>query len=68
MDGEMIELDVVFDDALVVLHLQVVDGVFSISGRIDGTKLSAKGDDERRPIVHPCRVVVRVDDKWFKVL
>ena len=68
MDGETIELNVVFDDALVVLHLQVVDGVFGISGRIDGTKLSAKGDDECRPIVHPCRVVVKVDDEWFKVL
>ena len=49
MDGETVELDVVFDDALVVLHLQVVDGVFGISGRIDGTKLCAKGENERRP-------------------
>ena len=55
MDCEMIELDVVFDNMLVVLHLQVVNGVFSISGRIDGTKLSANGDDEHRPIVHPSR-------------
>ena len=68
VDGETIELDVVFDNALIVLHLQVVDGVFGISGRINGTKLSAKGDDECRPIVHPRQVVVRVDDGWFKVL
>ena len=62
MDGKMIELNIVFDNALVVLHLQVVNGVFCISGRIDGTKLRAKGDNERRPIVHPCQVVVRVND------
>ena len=68
MDGEAVELDVVFDDALIVLHLQVVDGVFGISGRIDGTKLCAEGENERRPIVHPRRVVVRVDNGWFEVL
>ena len=68
MDGEAVELDVVFDDALIVLHLQVVNGVFGISDRIDGTKLCAKGENERRPIVHPRRVVVRVDNGWFEVL
>ena len=52
MDGEAVELDVVFDDALIVLHLQVVDGVSGISGRIDGTNLCAEGENERRPIVH----------------
>ena len=69
MDGETIELNVVFDNALiVVLYLQVVDGVFGISDRIDGTKMSAKVDNECRPIVHPRRVVVRVNDGWFKAL
>ena len=62
MDGETIDLNIVFDNALVILDLQVVNGVFGITGRIDGAKLSVKGDNEHRPIVHPSWVVVRVDN------
>jgi hypothetical protein len=46
MDSEAVEVDIVFDDVLVILHPQVVDTALSVTGRIDGTKLSTEGMDE----------------------
>ena len=46
MDCEAVELDIVLQDVLIVMHLQVVDSVFGVSGGIYGYKLSMEGADE----------------------
>ena len=45
-DCEAVELNVVLQDVLIVLHLQVVDSVFGVSGGIYGSKLSMEGVDK----------------------
>lgn len=62
---EVVELDVVFDDVLVILHLQIVDTVFCISSRIDGVELGVECLDEDRPVVQPVRYCFGVIDRWF---
>ena len=54
LNHKMVELNIVLDDMLIILHLQVVNPVFSIGGRINQTKLGTESSDEGRPIVHPC--------------
>ena len=43
---ELVELDIVLDNLLVVLHFQVIDHVFGIGGRVYGAKLGSEGVDE----------------------
>ena len=68
LNREMVELNIVLDDMLIVLHLQVVNLVFSISSQIDQTKLGMESLDEGGPIVHPSQGLVRVQDCWLEVL
>ena len=42
-DGKMVELDIILDNVLVVLHFEVVNSIFCISSRINGAKLDAEG-------------------------
>ena len=67
-DGGTVEFNIVFDDVLIILHLQVVDAVFSVASRVDWAKLSTKGTDECIPIVHPIWEVVRVKKSRLKIL
>ena len=60
LNCETVELNIVLDDMLIILHLQVVNPIFSISGWIDQTKLGTESSDEGGPIVHPCRGLVGV--------
>ena len=39
LNHKTVELNIVLDDMLIILHLQVVNPVFSIGGRINWTKL-----------------------------
>ena len=67
-DGKTVELDIILDNVLVVLHFEVVDSVFHIGGRINGAELDAEGSEEGGPIVHPIRSIIGVEDRWLKVL
>ena len=60
LNRETVELNIVLDNMLIILHLQVVNPVFGIGGRIDWTKLGTESSDEGGPIVHPCQGLVRV--------
>ena len=68
LDGKMVELNIVLHDALIILHLEVVNSVFRISGGVDGAKLGMEGTDEGRPIIHPVQSAVRVKYVQLKVL
>ena len=66
-DGEAVELDVVLEDMMIILHSQVIDSVFCIGGRVDRAKLNMEGADENRPIVHPIQGLIGVQDQWLKI-
>ena len=68
LDGKMVELNIVLHDALIILHLEVVNSVFRVSGGVDGAKLGMEGTDEGRPIIHPVQSAVRVKYVQLKVL
>ena len=67
-DGKTVELDVILDNVLVVLHLEVVDSVFHISSRINGAELDVEGSEEGGPIVHPVGSIIGVKDRQLEVL
>ena len=60
LNHEMVELNIVLDNMLIILHLQVVNPIFGISSQIDQTKFGMESSDEGRPIVHPCWGLVGV--------
>ena len=68
MDRKTVEFDVVLHDALIILHLEIVNSVFHISGGVDGTKLSLEGMDKGGPIVHPGWGFVGVEYSRLEVL
>ena len=67
-DSKTVELDVILDKVLVVLHFEVVDSIFRISSRINGAELDVEGSKEGRPIIHPVGSIVGVKDRWLEVL
>ena len=60
LNRKTVELNIVLDDMLIILHLQVVNPVFGIGGQINRTKLGTESSDEGGPIVHPCQGLVGV--------
>ena len=67
-DRKMVEFDIVLHDALIILHLEIVNSVFRVGGQVDGTKLSTEGTDEVRPVVHPGRGFIGVKYGRLEVL
>ena len=67
-DGKTVEFNIILDNVLVVLHFEVVDSIFRISGRINGAELDVEGLEEGGPIVHPVRSIIGVKDRWLEVL
>ena len=67
-DHKTVEFDIVLHDALIILHLEIVNSVFCVGGRVNGTKLSPEGMDKGGPIVHPWRGFVRVEYSRLEVL
>ena len=66
----MVKFDVVFQDMVTVLHVEMIDRVFSVSGRIHRTELSAegaKGVDECGIVVYPVWEFIRVKKRRFKI-
>ena len=51
---------------LVIVHLEVIDSVFSVSGVVYGTELSAESLDKVGPIIKPVRNFIRVKEGWLK--
>ena len=52
---------------MAVLHVEMVDHVFSVSGRVHGTKPSAEGVDKRGVVVHPIWEFVGVEECRFEI-
>ena len=66
MYRELVELNIILDNLLVVLHLQVIDCVFGIGGRVYGAKLGSEGADEGGPVVHPYRIFIVFQEGGFE--
>ena len=60
LNCKTIELNVIFDDTLVVAHLEMIEVVFGVGGRINRTELITECTDEVGPIVEPIRSSVGV--------
>ena len=63
---ELVELDIILDNLLVVLHLQVIDCVFGIGSRVYGAKLGSEGADEGGPVVHPHGIFIIIQEGGFE--
>ena len=66
-DCEAVEFDILLDNVLVVLHLQIINTVFSIGSGVYGAKLGAEIPDECGPVVHPVRYFFRIKDRQLKI-
>ena len=53
VDSETVELDIIFYNMLVIVHLEVINSIFGISGGVYGTKLSVESLDKVGPIIKP---------------
>ena len=60
--SEMVELNIIFDNMLVIMHLKAINSVFSISSGVYGAKLSVEGLDKVRPIIKPVGDVIRIKE------
>ena len=67
-DGQTGKFNVVLDDVLVVGHFQMVYPILGIASRVDRAKLNTESEDKRRPIIHPLRNSIGIEDRWFEVL
>ena len=65
-DSEMVEFDVILYNMLVIVHLEVIDSVFSIGGEVYRTELSAEGLDKFGPIIKPIGNFIGVKEGWLK--
>ena len=66
-DREAVEFDIVLDDVLVVLHLQIIDTVFSIGSGVYGAELGVEIPDKCRPVIHPVRYFFRIKDRQLNI-
>ena len=60
------EFNIIFDIMLVIMHLEVINSIFSISGGVYGTELSVESLDKFGPIIKPVGNVIGVKEGWLK--
>ena len=68
VDSKMVQLNIILENMLVVLHFKIVDSIFSISSGINRAKPSMEGMGKGGPIVHPFRSVIRLKNRQLKVV
>ena len=51
---------------LVIMHIEVISSIFSISGGVYRIKLSAESLDKVGPIIKPVGNFIRVKEGWLK--
>ena len=68
LSRKSVEIDVILENPVIVMHLQVVDTVFGISSRVNGAELGTEGSEEGGPVVHPIRSIIGVQNGRFKIL
>ena len=66
VDSETVEFNIIFDNMLIIMHIEVINSIFGISGGVYGAELSAESLDKVRPIIKPVGDVIRVKEGWLK--
>ena len=62
----MVEFDIILYNMLVIVHLEVIDSVFSIGSGVYGSKLSAESLDKIGLIIKPVGNFIGVKEGWLK--
>ena len=62
-DSKTVEFDIILYNMLVIMHLE---SVFSVSGGVYRTELSAESLDKVGPIIKPVRNFIGVKEGWLK--
>ena len=65
-DSEMVEFDIILYNMLVIMHLEVIDSIFGVSGGVYGTELSVESLDKIGPIIKPVGNFIGVKEGWLK--
>ena len=65
-DSEMVEFEVILYNMLVIMHLEVINSVFGVSGGVYGTEVSMESLDKVGSIIKPVRNFIRVKEGWLK--
>ena len=66
VDSEIVEFDIIFDNMLVIMHLEVINSIFGISSGVYKTKLNAENLDKVGQIIKPVGYVIGVKEGWLK--
>ena len=61
-DIKMVEFDIILYNMLVIMHFEVINSVFGVSGGVYRTKLSAESLDKIGPIIKPIGNFIRVKE------
>ena len=62
----MVEFDIILYNMLVIVHLEVIDSVFSVGSGVCGSKLSAESLDKIGLIIKPVGNLIGVKEGWLK--
>ena len=65
-DSKMVEFDVILYNMLIIVHFEVIDSVFGVSGGVYGTELSVESLDKIGPIIKPVGNLIGVKEGWLK--
>ena len=65
-DSETVEFDIIFYNMLVIVHLEVINSIFSVSSGVYGTELSVESLVKIGPIIKPVRNFIGVKEGWLK--
>ena len=55
VDSKTVEFDIIFFNMLIIVHLEVIDSIFSVGSGVYGTELSTESLDKIGPIIKPVR-------------
>ena len=65
-DSEMVEFDIILYNMLIIMHFEVINSIFGVSGGVYGTKLSAESLDKIGLIIKPVGNFIGVKEGWLK--
>ena len=66
VDSKTVEFDVILYNMLIIMHFEVIDSVFGVSGGVYRTELSAESLEKIGSIIKPVGNFIRVKEGWLK--
>ena len=65
-DSKTVELDIILYNIPIIVHFEVIDSIFGVSGGVYRTELSAESLDKIGSIIKPVRNFIGVKEGWLK--